>query len=85
MSEKSIVYTPSGVCSRAIEVHLDGDVVSKVSITGGCAGNTKAVAALVQGMKVDDVLARLKGIDCKGKGTSCPDQLCKAIENLMAK
>lgn len=85
MSEKSIVYTPSGVCSRAIEVHLDGDVVSKVSITGGCAGNTKAVATLVQGMKVDDVLARLKGIDCKGKGTSCPDQLCKAIENLMAK
>lgn len=85
MSEKSIVYTPSGVCSRAIEVHLDGDVVSKVSITGGCSGNTKAVATLVQGMKVDDVLARLKGIDCKGKGTSCPDQLCKAIENLMAK
>lgn len=85
MTTKNITYAPSGVCSRAIEVHLDGDIVSNVKFTGGCGGNTQGVAALVQGMKVDDVLARLKGIDCKGKGTSCPDQLCRAIETLRDK
>lgn len=85
MAQKNMIYTPSGVCSRAIEVHLDGDTVSKVIITGGCGGNTQAVSALVKGMKIDEVLLRLKGIDCKGKGTSCPDQLCKAIEKLRDK
>lgn len=72
-------YIPKGVCSRAIDIELDGDTIKSVIFTGGCSGNTQGVAALVQGMKVDDAISRLNGIDCGGRGTSCPDQLAKAL------
>ena len=75
-------YTPHGVCSRQIEITVDGDTVSKVRFIGGCAGNTQGVAALVEGMKIDDVISRLEGIDCRGRGTSCPDQLAKALREV---
>ncbi len=75
-------YTPHGVCSRQIEITVDGDTVSKVRFIGGCAGNTQGVAALVEGMKIDDVISRLEGIDCRGRGTSCPDQLAKAMREV---
>ncbi len=75
-------YTPHGVCSRQIEITVDGDTVSKVRFIGGCAGNTQGVAALVKGMKIDDVISRLEGIDCRGRGTSCPDQLAKAMREV---
>lgn len=78
MSQKT-VYPTSGVCSQAIVIELDDDVVKSVEFIGGCQGNTKGVAALVAGMKVDDVITRLKGIDCGRKGTSCPDQLARAL------
>lgn len=74
------VYKTKGVCSRAIEFELDGDIVKSVKFIGGCNGNTKGIASLVQGMKVDEVISRLKGTDCNGKGTSCPDQLARALE-----
>ena len=73
-------YIPKGVCSREINIELDGDVIKEVRFVGGCNGNTQGVAALVKGMKVDDAIVRLEGIDCGGRGTSCPDQLTKALK-----
>ena len=70
------------VCSMQIDIALEGNVVRSVQYTGGCHGNTQGIAALCQGMNVDDVIARLEGIDCKGRGTSCPDQLARALKQL---
>ena len=75
-----MVYKTKGVCSRSIDIELDGDTIKSVKFNGGCNGNTKGIASLVQGMKIDDVIARLKGTDCGGRGTSCPDQLGQALE-----
>ena len=72
-------YKTSGTCSQMIDITLDGDTVAEVRFTGGCMGNTQGVAALVRGMKVTDAIARLEGIDCRGRGTSCPDQLARAL------
>lgn len=72
-------FIPTGVCSKAIDVELEGDTVKSVAFTGGCNGNTKGVAALVEGMKVEEAIRRLSGINCGGRGTSCPDQLAKAL------
>ena len=70
------------VCSRQIDIETDGEVIRQVRYTGGCNGNTQGVAALVAGMKIDEAIARLEGIDCKGRGTSCPDQLARALKQL---
>ena len=76
---KQIKYKPRGVCSREIIIDVNGDTVENVKFIGGCNGNTQGISSLVKGMKVDDVINRLSGIDCNGKGTSCPDQLAKAL------
>ena len=81
---KKIVYPTKGVCSQAIAIELEDDVVKSVQFMGGCQGNTQGVAMLVRGMKADEVIARLEGINCGGKGTSCPDQLARALR-LMTK
>jgi uncharacterized protein (TIGR03905 family) len=74
-------YTPSPlVCSQEMIIELDGDIIKKVTIVGGCAGNTVGVSNLVVGMKVDEAIKRLKGIPCGMRGTSCPDQLAAALE-----
>lgn len=73
-------YTPNGVCSRQILIEVDGDIVKNVTYIGGCNGNTQGIGALVSGMHINDVIERLKGIDCGGRGTSCPDQLALALE-----
>ncbi len=78
--KKRIDYTPCGVCSRRIEIETEDGIIREVRFTGGCHGNTQGISILVQGMKTEEVIARLRGIDCKGKGTSCPDQLAKALE-----
>lgn len=75
-----MVYKTKGVCSQEIHIEVEGDTVKSVQFVGGCQGNTTGVSALVAGMKVSDVIARLKGIDCRGRGTSCPDQLARALE-----
>jgi len=75
-----ITYTTKGVCSRKIYVTVDDNVVKEVKFEGGCAGNTKGVAALSVGMTVDEVVDRLEGIRCNFKPTSCPDQLAKALK-----
>ncbi len=72
-------YKTKGVCSREIIIDVDNGVINNVKFIGGCHGNTQGVSALVRGMKADEVIARLGGIDCGGRGTSCPDQLAKAL------
>ncbi len=80
-----ITYKTQGVCSRAIEIDIEGDIVVQVCYAGGCSGNTQGVAALVKGMKIDEAIARLEGIHCGQKSTSCPDQLATALKNYLAK
>lgn len=71
---------PKGVCPMQIKFEIDEDkIVKNVHFLGGCNGNSKGLSALVEGMKADEVVARLSGINCNGKGTSCPDQLARAI------
>ena len=77
---RSITYKPKGVCSRQIDIEVDGDIISRVKFTYGCSGNTQGIAKLVEGMTVKEAIRRLKGIDCGGRGTSCPDQLARALE-----
>ncbi|MBQ6018826.1 MAG: TIGR03905 family TSCPD domain-containing protein [Clostridia bacterium] len=75
-------YTPKGVCSRGILIDIDDNdknTINQIRFVGGCSGNTQGVAALCRGQKIDDVVARLDGIRCGMKGTSCPDQLAKAL------
>ena len=76
-------FQPAGTCSRRISFEVDDNgVIGDVSFTGGCNGNTKGISSLVVGMKAEDVVKRLRGTDCGGKGTSCPDQLARAIEEM---
>ena len=76
----TIEYTPRGVCSRKMTIEIEDDIVKKVSVIGGCNGNLKGISSLVEGMTVDEVIKRLDGIDCNGKGTSCPAQLANALK-----
>ncbi|MGL5920755.1 MAG: TIGR03905 family TSCPD domain-containing protein [Bacteroidales bacterium] len=77
---KEIVFTPSGVCCKNMVVEIKDGKITNVSFTGGCHGNLQGIASLVKGMDAKEVVTRLKGIDCKGKGTSCPDQLATCLE-----
>ncbi len=72
-------YKPKGVCSREMQIDIEDGIVRDVKIIGGCDGNTQGVCALVKGLSAKDVMDKLNGIDCRGRGTSCPDQLAKAI------
>lgn len=74
-----------GTCSRSVSFEINDGIVSNVYFEGGCNGNTKGIASLVEGMKAEDVVARLKGIGCGFKSTSCPDQLAHAVEEAMNK
>ena len=110
------VYEPQGVCSYEMKIEVEKETIKKVTIEGGCAGNTLGVSRLVEGMNIDEAIKRLKeilkipvigngvgvsklvegmkieeaikklkGIQCGLKGTSCPDQLAKALENIKEK
>lgn len=72
-------YKTKGTCSSRIDFDLNGDVVTNVAFVGGCNGNTKGVASLVDGLTVDQIEERLKGIQCGMRGTSCVDQLALAV------
>ena len=76
----SFTYKTRGTCSREIKFDIDDGKVKNVSFVFGCQGNTKGLAKLVEGMDAEEVIHRLEGIDCNGRGTSCPDQLAKAIK-----
>lgn len=73
-------YEPQGVCSVRIDFEIEDNIVRNVRFTRGCNGNTQGIGALVEGMQVDEVIKRLKGTNCNGRGTSCPDQLARALE-----
>ena len=77
---KHYAYKTQGVCSRMIDLDIDGDTVVKVTFTGGCSGNTQGVAALVAGMTIDEAISRIEGIHCGPRPTSCPDQLARALK-----
>ena len=75
-----IEYTPQGVCARQMLIEVEDGVVKSFQVLGGCHGNLQGLSKLVEGMKVEDVIARLDGIRCGGKATSCPDQLATALK-----
>lgn len=75
-------YNPQGVCSKKIEFDIVDGKLSNVKYTGGCDGNLKAISKLVEGMEVEEVIKRCKGIKCGFKNTSCTDQLVKALESI---
>lgn len=75
-------YQPKGVCSSAIDIDVQNDIIQSVSFTGGCNGNLQGISSLVKGMNIEDAISRLKGIRCGFKSTSCPDQLARALESI---
>ena len=82
---KTIEYIPQNVCAQKMVISVEDNVVKHVEIVGGCHGNRQAVAKLVEGMSVDQVIEKLEGIPCRGSRTgltSCPDQLAKALKSL---
>ena len=78
-------YIPRGVCSRKIEFELENGVIQNMHFSGGCSGNTAGLSQLVEGMNAADVIARLKGVRCGMRPTSCPDQMAQALEAALAK
>lgn len=82
--KKTLTYPTQGTCSQAIIVTVEDSTIEEVSFIGGCHGNTQGVAALVRGMQIEEAVTRLEGIDCRGRGTSCPDQLAKALRQILA-
>ncbi len=78
-------YQTNGVCSRQIDIELDeNNVITACRYTGGCHGNTQGVAALVIGMTAEEAIKRLSGIRCGMRNTSCPDQLARALKEMLA-
>ena len=73
-------YKTSGTCSREIHFEVEDNKVKNVRFVGGCNGNLQGIGALVEGMNVDDIIARIEGISCGGRPTSCPDQLARALK-----
>ena len=76
-------FTTSGVCAKEIIFDIEDNKLKNVSYVGGCNGNLKGIGALVEGMDVNDVIFKLKGMTCKDKTTSCPDQLATALETYL--
>lgn len=77
--EKYTHFT-KGSCARQINFYIEDDILQKVEFVGGCSGNTQGIATLLEGMEVNEIIRKFKGIDCDGKGTSCPDQLARGLE-----
>ena len=82
--QNTIHYQTAGVCSSAIDLEIIDGVISKAQIIGGCPGNTVGLSRMVIGRKPEEVIALLKGIRCGLKPTSCPDQMAKALEAMLA-
>ena len=79
-------YTNKGVCSRKTVVDLSDDgIINDIQIVGGCNGNTNGIMVLLKGMSAKDAVSKLKGINCNGRGTSCPDQVARALEEALSK
>lgn len=76
----TIEYMPRGVCSRKMTIQVEEGVIQSVQVEGGCSGNLQGISRLVEGMRVEDAIARMEGIRCGWKNTSCPDQLAQALK-----
>lgn len=76
-------YEPKGVCSKLVTYDIEGNTINSIKVDGGCHGNLQGVAALLKGMNVNEAINRLKGIDCRGRGTSCPDQISLGLEKYL--
>lgn len=77
-------YQTKGVCSQKIQFDIQDGKVRNIKFIGGCHGNTQGVAKLAEGMDAQEVIAKLEGINCNGRGTSCPDQLARALKSALA-
>ncbi len=77
-------YRPRGVCSQLMEIETEGNKITGLRVMGGCDGNLQGIARLVAGMEIDDAIARMEGIRCGRKDTSCPDQLAQALKAIRA-
>ncbi len=80
MEEQKKIYKPEGVCTRKIQYTVKDNKLHNVRFIGGCHGNTQGLSRLLEGMEVDEARKRLTGILCENKGTSCPDQLARALQ-----
>lgn len=78
-----IDYAPRGVCSRAFHIDVEDGTIQSVQVVGGCHGNLQGISALLKGMKVEEAIARLDGIHCGSKQTSCPDQIAQALKTTL--
>lgn len=78
-----MIYKTTGTCSTEINIELKDGLIESVQFTNGCHGNLQGISRLVVGMKPEDAIARLKGIRCRTKPTSCPDQLARALETMI--
>ena len=75
-------FKPQGVCSTEIIVEVENGIIKNLTVIIGCDGNLKGISKLVEGMKVEEVIKKLEGVDCRGRGTSCPDQIAKALKQI---
>ena len=76
----NIVYKPKGVCSQLMTIDVENGIIEKVEVKGGCSGNLQGISALLVGMPVEEAIAKMEGIHCGFKSTSCPDQLAQALK-----
>lgn len=76
-----IEYAPQGVCSKYMTFEIEDGILKSFQVIGGCGGNLQGIKSLIEGMKVEDVIQKLEGIRCGNKGTSCPDQIAKALKS----
>ena len=80
---ETIQYTPSGVCSKQMEIDVEDGTIQAVRVLGGCNGNLQGIMSLLKGMRVEDAIVRMEGIRCGMKSTSCPDQLAQALKTAL--
>ncbi len=80
---ETITYQPKGVCSRHMEIDIEDGIIRELRVVGGCNGNLKGIASLVKGMTVADAVARMEGICCGPRKTSCPDQVAQALKTAL--
>lgn len=78
--KKTIEYIPSGVCAKKMTLEVEEGKVVSAEVIGGCQGNLQGICTLINGMTTDEVIEKLEGIDCRGRGTSCPDQIALALK-----
>ena len=77
---KEFKYIPNGVCAREMIFSIDNNIIIDAKTIGGCPGNSQGVSSLIKGMNIDEVIDKLKGINCANRGTSCPDEIARALE-----